>query len=426
MSQAVANEDASSPRHSYPWLMLTEAFRLAISPQSILLALVGALVVCCGWTLSGALFLRGADRQFHDASAAEFHRYASRWPGARGPVEGLASFLPTKRDSKDLGDSSHNAAPIDPVVGVPYRLVEPFRRLMDAGNTWRSIGYYLLGGTCSLAVWALLGGAITRMAVVRFGLQQHVGLRESLSFACRKWTAYFTAPALPLIGIAMIAFPLVVFGWVMRLNVGVAMVGLLWVLVLLDGLLMALLALGLLFGWPLMWGTISTENSDAFDAISRSYAYTFQRPLHYLFYAFVAVVLGTLGWLLAWGFSEAIVALGYWGVSWGSGSERLQTVLDSGPEDQWSLRIGARIIELFVGLARAAASAFSYAYFWCVAAAAYLLLRNATDQTDLDDVIIEDDDEGVEFGLPNLDPDEAGVPGVGRDEKSAVRAANDT
>ena len=128
--------------------------------------------------------------------------------------------------------------------------------------------------------------------------------------------------------------------------------------------------------------------------------------------------MGTLGWLLAWGFSEAVMALGYWGISWGSGSERLreiQSVLDSGPEDQRPLWIGARIIELFVGLARAAASAFSYAYFWCVAAAAYLLLRNDTDQTELDDVIIEDDDDGVEFGLPNLDPDEAGVPGVGRD-----------
>jgi len=313
-------------------------------------------------------------------------------------------------------------------VGVPFRLVEPFRRLLDPGNSWRSIGYYLLGGTCSLAVWALLGGAITRTAVVRFGLQQRVGLRASLGFACRKWTAYFTAPALPLIGIALIAFPLVVFGWWMRLDLGVAMAGLLWVLVLLAGLLMALLALGLLFGWPLMWGAISTENSDAFDAISRSYAYTFQRPLHYLFYAFIAAVLGTLGWLLAWGFSEAVVALGYWGVSWGSTSERLreiQTVLDSGPEDQRSLWIGARIIALFVSLARAAASAFSYSYFWCVTAAAYLLLRHDTDQTELDDVVVEDDDEGVEFGLPPLEPDEAGVPGVSGDEESAVQAAND-
>lgn len=415
MSQAVVNEDASGPRHTYPWLMFTEAFRLAISPQSILLALVGALVVCCGWSISGALFSP-------EGSAAEFHRYASRWPGGRGPVEGegLARCFDawssgTWKPAANDPDSWHYTAPIDPVVGVPYRLVEPFRRLLVSGNSWRDIGYYLLGGIGSLAVWALLGGAITRTAVVRLGLQQHLGLRESLSFACRKWTAYFTAPALPLIGIAMIAFPLVVFGWVMRLDVGVAIVGLLWVLVLLDGLLMALLALGLLFGWPLMWGTISTENSDAFDAISRSYAYTFQRPLHYLFYAFVAVVLGTLGWLLAWGFSEAIVAFGYWGISWGSGSERLQTVLGAGLEDQPSLWIGARIIELFVGLARAAASAFSYAYFWCVAAAAYLLLRHDTDQTELDDVNVEDDDDGAEFGLPNLDPDEAGVPGVSHD-----------
>ena len=87
MSQAVANEDVSSPRHSYPWLMFTEAFRLAISPQCILLALVGALVVCCGWSLSDALFQP-------DESTAEFHSYVARWPGGGGPVEGegLARF----------------------------------------------------------------------------------------------------------------------------------------------------------------------------------------------------------------------------------------------------------------------------------------------------------------------------------------------
>ena len=82
---------------------------------------------------------------------------------------------------------------------------------------------------------------------------------------------------------------------------------------------MALLLLGLLFGWPLMWATISAEGTDSFDALSRSYAYVFQRPLHYLFYALVAGVIGWLGWLLVQNFAAGVVWMGYWAAGWGSG-----------------------------------------------------------------------------------------------------------
>ena len=83
----------------------------------------------------------------------------------------------------------------------------------------------------------------------------------------------------------------------MRANLGLLLGGISGRWCWLAGLLMALLLLGLLFGWPLMWGTISTEGTDSFDALSRSYAYLFQRPLHYLFYALVAAI-GWLGWIL--------------------------------------------------------------------------------------------------------------------------------
>ena len=70
---------------------------------------------------------------------------------------------------------------------------------------------------------------------------------------------------------------------------------------------MALLLLGLAFGWPLMWATISTEGTDSFDALSRSYAYVFQRPLRYLFYVVVRAY--SAGWA---GCSVQTFADGLW------------------------------------------------------------------------------------------------------------------
>ena len=54
--------------------------------------------------------------------------------------------------------------------------------------------------------------------------------------------------------------------------------------VLMLGLIMAVVLVGLV-GWPLMNATISTEGSDSFDALSRSYSYVYQVPWHCLWYA---------------------------------------------------------------------------------------------------------------------------------------------
>jgi len=61
---------------------------------------------------------------------------------------------------------------------------------------------------------------------------------------------------------------------------------------------MTLLLVGVLLGWPLMWATISVEGTDSFDALSRTYAYVFQKPLRYAAYIGFAVIIGLLGWIV--------------------------------------------------------------------------------------------------------------------------------
>ena len=174
----------------------------------------------------------------------------------------------------------------------------------------------------TLAVWAFFGGAICRIAVVQLAADERVGWAAALRFARRKWLSYFAAPLLPLLGVLVAAVPLAILGLLMCAGtVGVIAVGVIWPLFLLAGFLMALLLLGLAFGWPLMWATISAEGTDSFDALSRSYAYLFQRPLRVIFYAFVAAVLGWLGWLLVVNFAASVIWLTNWAAAWGCGGE---------------------------------------------------------------------------------------------------------
>jgi hypothetical protein len=230
---------------------------------------------------------------------------------------------------------------------------------------------------------------------------------------------YFSAPLFPLLGVALLALMLLPLGWIMIANVGVVIAGVTWGLVLLVGFLAAILLLGLLFGWPLMWVAISAEErGDAFEGLQRSYAFTFGRPLHYLFYAVLTVLLGALGWLLVWFFSETIAEWSYWGVSWGTeaSENRLQTIrqaVEGTGGGGTALGFGGFLIGLWVKLLRTVAVGFVYSFFWCAASAIYLLLRRDVDQTEFDDVFVAEEEDRE--ALPPLEDEAMG------DQKGVVK-----
>jgi hypothetical protein len=269
----------------------------------------------------------------------------------------------------------------------------------------------LLCGLLSVAIWAFFGAAICRIAAVQLAANEQVGWGSALRYACRKWPSYFAAPLLPVGGVLLAMIPVVVLGLIM--NVGVLLGGLLWPLVLAAGLLMTLLLLGLLFGWPLMWATISTEGTDSFDALSRSYAYVFQRPLHYLFYVVVAGLIGWLGWVLVQNFAAGVIWMGYWAAAWGCGSGQIESVMGVGKELSGPAWFGAGLIRFWTECVKLLAVGYLFSYFWCAAAAIYLLLRRNVDATEMDEVYLDADASEQAVGLPPVTTDQAGAPVAG-------------
>ena len=193
------------------------------------------------------------------------------------------------------------------------------------------------------------------------------------------------------------AIPVLVLGFIMRANVGLLLGGFLWPLALVAGVFMALLLLGVLFGWPLMWATISAEGTDSFDALSRTYAYLFQRPLHYLFYMVVAGFLGWLGWLLVQNFAAGVVWMGYWAAGWGSGNDQIQSILGSGEPLGGVGYAGAVLVRFFAGCVKLLAVGYLFSYFWTAAAAIYFLLRRDVDATEMDEVFLDADAERADL-----------------------------
>lgn len=386
------------PRTTPSWTLIAQALRHSVTPKCLALALAGLLLTTLGWRIAGLVPQPDAVSSLASRQR-DFHDNISQWPASRTRMTPLGKFVSRTRIGPASYESSvprrSAAPPIDPIFGVATRLVEPFLRLFTIGQSWQAIFYYLCGGLLTVLVWAFFGVAISRSAVVACALNQPVSLQDAIEFSAKRAGAVFSAATLPLLAIAMLATPFVVLGWFMTLDIGVVFAGLLWLGVLLAGCLMATLSFGLLGGWPLMWAAVAAENSDAFDAISRSYAYTLQRPLPYLAYVLLAGCMAALGWLVAWWFSETVIHMSYWSVQFGCGAQRVELLRqqlgapDVSPGLSPLQSVGAGLLQLSDGVVRSAASAYSFSVFWCVFAAIYLLVRNDTDHTELDDIAFE-------------------------------------
>ncbi len=381
----------------FPWLKIVRAFRTAITARALVLGAIGILLTVSGWAGVGKLC--GTDT------------YATGWlePFTGCPWLAITDEVPD-RPSLPI-PAATPAQPMDenPVSAVWSQLTSPaLEGLAYTGISIRAVAAVLLCGVWAVAVWALFGGAICRIAAVDIAADEQVGLFASLRYAVRKWPSYFAAPLMPVGGVVLATIPLVVLGWIMHFNVGLLLGGILWPLVLVASLLMTLLLLGLLFGWPLMWGTISAEGTDSFDALSRSYAYTFQRPLHYLFYAAVAGFIGWLGWLLVRNFAAGVVWLGYWGAGWGCGEARITEIINS--ELSGTAALGAWLIRFFAECVKLLAVGFLYSYFWSAATIIYFLLRRHVDATEMDEVYLDADASEEQVSLPTITTDAAGAP----------------
>ncbi|MGE0529030.1 MAG: hypothetical protein AB7P49_18375 [Bdellovibrionales bacterium] len=313
----------------------------------------------------------------------------------------------------------------------------------DAGFWTRF--YLLMVILVTMGTWSLFGGAISRMAVVQVARQnEKVGLRDALKFSWARYRSYTLAQVAPLIALAFLALLLIIYGFLEILvpiigDILIAGIGLPLALIL--GLVMAVVLVGLI-GWPLMYATISTEGTDAFDGISRAYSYVYQAPWNYLWYCFIAIIYGAALIFFVSLMGSLTVYMTKWGMSLGTvwrerepsylfvyaptsyewrdlllyQSPEVQTMEVVRPngtlEQTYGLNetymgtfgihnyIGAYLVALWIYLLFLMVIGFGYSYFWTASSIIYLLMRRKVDDTDLDEVHLEEEDIDIPYSPP--------------------------
>lgn len=387
-----------------PWTLIFRTLPVASGATVLVFALLGVVLTPMGWLLSESLLINDSLRE-----NTELMRIAQI---NRSPYRGV--FLATESPSDSI---NLMGAPLSGPRRVFRQFVTPFKYLFSGKLGMREFWYFLVGCLWSLFVWSFVGVAITRTCLMRLTRNEQYGIDDAFDFAVSKWLTTAGAVGIPLLAVLALCIPSFIIGLLMGFDIGVLVAGILWFVVLAVAITMGILLFGLMFGWPLMVASVGCESQNSFDAMTRAYAYTFQRPLNYVFYMLVAVLFGGFCWLVVSELTMGVIDLSFWSTSWGANiasAERMDviqgiaTVPESGSES--TIQNGYGIIELWNALLKTLSAAFIYGLFWCMAAAIYLLLRKDIDETEMDEIFIED--EKRTYGLPPLKSDENGIPQV--------------
>ncbi len=388
-----------------PWILIFKTFSIASGTGVLVFALMGVLLSPLGWIVSENFFLEEVNNR--NAKLTEIVEtngspYRSVFAQASSP------------DSVSLENS------VLALTGpqLVFRQIErPFEYIFSSELSLQDLAYFVFGGIWTVLVWSFAGLAIVRISLLRLTRNERVGIDDGLAFAKGNWKTTVGAIGIPLLAVLLLCVPGALIGLLMNFEFGAFIAAGLWVFVLVFGGLAALLLLGLMFGWPLMVASVGCEGQNSFDAMTRGYAYTFQRPFHYAFYAFVAILVGSFAWLVIGGLTQGVVDMSGWSASWGaniSNPDRFDQIVagvdGAGDElSRWG-QTGHSIIHFFNATLKTLAAAFLYGLFWSMASAIYLVLRFDVDETEMDEIFLMD--EKRTYQLPPLKTDSNGIPQV--------------
>lgn len=413
MNESPIRFEAIPWRRIFPWLHLTRAFWIAIDLRKLLLAAVALLLTSLGSLVVDQLPF-GQPNTSPD--------FQGNWPWQWELGYELPSRhpdLPGSALSEFRGVLDHPGVTLThalsnwQIVLHPLRAIsEPCARLFRGSSTWSEIADAITRLLWGLVVWSIFGGAIGRIAAVQFARDQQVGLRSALKFSLSRFFGYLSAPLLPLSGVALLWGLCVIGGWLGRIpgDVGDAILGVLWGLELVFGLIMAVILIGVAAGWPLMFATIGVEGTDGFDGLSRMYNYVFERPLYYLWQSGLSLLFGSGSIFFVWMMTQLLVHLAIWGVSWGHGYEETVALVSGAPpmtagglysglfrDITPTTNIGSQLIYAWMCLLATLVMGFVYSYFWTSATIIYFTLRRSVDANDVDEVYLEDEAEADEL-----------------------------
>jgi hypothetical protein len=282
-----------------------------------------------------------------------------------------------------------------------WSYVEPIYNEIAAPISLRSSAYIVFGLLWTIGVWAFAGGVLARRSLMEMGVRTSVGWIPSCQLVCKRWLSMVWAITMPLVAVVCLACLPILVGFIGRFgNFG---------LTVSLGLMIPSTLLVFAIGWPSIisllgfplsvCAIVGEKKADAFDGLSRSAAYMFQRPMTLLVIFVIATSLVAMGDYLVHTVLQIGEAVLWRAYSFGLGKEIEPTVGNS-PLLQHFLVLAKSIL---VGIQ----AGFLFSFFWSASAGAYLTLRYEIDHTNFDELDLNE--IGAPIPMPTVKNDGRGV-----------------
>jgi len=402
-SDMAAGRDPSQFLENFLFPNIFRAFRMAVHPRKIVIAFVAVvLITSAGWLMDLTQTV------VTDASGqtTELHVYVkseSQLPNfINQPDQGRTGVFSTLHRFgadrfHDILSEFYDLPKFD-VVSTLNHMAQCIEAIAWTFK-YHSV-YAMIFFAVALAVIALAGGAICRMAALQLAQNERPGLIESLRFSGQRFISFFSAPLLPLVIIIFLGSSIFLLGLLGNLQwVGELLVALGMPLVLLLGVLMMLVALGTIGGLSLMYPTVAYEYSDSFIAVNNSFRFVFSRPWRMAFYAFMAGVYGAISYGLVRFFTYGLLLLCYRFLQLGFLKDNakleilwtepsfvnLMEVSQLVPEI-WTQTVAAFLVRGFVLSVVGLMVAFVFSYYFTVNTIIYALMRQRVDSIPISDI----------------------------------------
>ncbi len=365
-------------RRVFPVLRVFGLFHVAMQPTKLLLA----------WVLVVSLYVIGAALAWvmNPTNADGLEGADMLWAWVSMQTDGLWKLVDAVT-SLDLG--------LDGDGGVLPQLQTLL--IDNPKQMWRDAPAYLIVmGLVKFVLSTLIGLAIARLAVLQLARSRKGGLPEAAVFVGRKGVWALAAPLLPMAVVIGLGLALMVAGFVL-FNVPVLDVvgGLAYGPLLFVGLVVGLILVVLALAVHLFTASIAAEGTDAFDAVSRCFAYVSSRPWQVLGYAGAALVYGAITFLVVGG----VVALGAWvcdkalsawvlGETWAGGPEQVVTGDDGARvvvPHGGTTWLASWLIHLWRNMLLAVPAAYAVSFYFSAAVQVYLLVRESADGSAMSD-----------------------------------------
>ncbi len=383
-----------------------QTFRIAIQPTKLFIAFSAlAIIALAGWLMDCSKTVVAAN-----SSQTELQIYLA-------DPQAVQSFIQRyKEDGQRTGVFSTlwQCAVIrfNGAVGsvFAFNLQGVVANIVDFFKTIRwALKYHFLYCIIFFAIIlsaiSLGAGAICRIAALQFAQGEKPGIREALQFSIKKFTSLFAAPLVPVCMIICIGLCIFLLGVIGNIPIaGEIIMAIFMLLSLIAGALIAVVFIGAIAGFNLMFPAVAYDGSDCFDAISRAFSYIYSKPWRMGFYTVVAAIYGAVcyafvrlfAFLMLW-FTHRFLQLGVWVDNSSKDANKLSAIwkepnlmklVDASAlvSANRSESFSAFVIQLLLLAVVGLLVSFVISFFFSANTIIYALMRNRVDNTALADI----------------------------------------